>query len=110
MAFSGEFLRPYFIYLTCLFHSISYIFLIFCFGSVFQLDVKTAKRSILDGKHSVFHFFIDSPFLLAAKWSLVWSNSIYFYLQRIFISCFYSDLGFRKTDESLLRESAEGTI
>jgi hypothetical protein len=77
---------------------------------VFQLDVKTAKRSILDGKHSVFHFFIDSPFLLAAKWSLVWSNSIYFYLQRIFISCFYSDLGFRKTDESLLRESAEGTI
>jgi len=78
---------------------------------VFQLDVKTAKRSILDGKHSMYHFFIDSPFLLAAKWSLVWNTSIlYFRLYRILISCFYSDLGFRKTDESLLQASAEGAI
>jgi hypothetical protein len=33
---------------------------------------------------------------------------IFFYIE--FELCFYSDLGFCKTDESLLQASAEGTI
>lgn len=69
-----------------------------------QLDVKAAKKAILEGTSQ--HFHIVFLILSSASLNNV-SNAVLFVCLSFFLFSF-RDVGFRKTDESLLQESALG--
>jgi len=85
-----------------------------CFP-VLQLDVKAAKKAILDGMNSLFmsstaYFLCNIVMqnLLDVKFVYVFSVFFAFVLRYILLFFLFCDLGFRKTDESLLQESTSG--
>lgn len=72
-----------------------------------QLDVKAAKRAILDGM--LVCALLYSLWIISGM-SFSFLFTFLFVVNRDLICCFLYNKGFRRTDETLIQESAAGIV
>lgn len=75
-----------------------------------QLDVKAAKKAILDGMDTSCTSPDFNSFSLPRAIFLICHSTMFSFSSTFLSHHCFSNLGFRRTDESLLQESLAGTI